>query len=83
MDPNINLIPAQGEPPKDPSRYRCLVGKLNYLIVTRPNITCVVSVVSQFLNAPSNSHWDFVVCILRYIKSAPSKGLLYENNHNS
>ncbi|RVX14428.1 Retrovirus-related Pol polyprotein from transposon RE1 [Vitis vinifera] len=31
MDPNVKLIPGQGEPLGDPGRYRRLVGKLNYL----------------------------------------------------
>uniref|UniRef100_A0A0V0IV13 Putative ovule protein n=1 Tax=Solanum chacoense TaxID=4108 RepID=A0A0V0IV13_SOLCH len=27
----------------------------------------------------TNSHWNVVICILRYIKSAPGKGLLHED----
>ncbi|XP_073227016.1 uncharacterized protein [Cicer arietinum] len=83
MDPNVKLLPGQGEPLQDPGRYRRLVGKLNYLTVARPDITFVVSVVSQFLNAPCDSHWNGVIHILRYIKNAPSKGLLYEDNGNT
>ena len=49
MDPNVKLVPGQGEPLRDPRRYRQLVGKLNYLTITRPNISFRVSVVSQFL----------------------------------
>ena len=45
-DPNTKLIPGRGEPLKDPSRYRRLVGKLNYLTTTRTDISSVVSVVS-------------------------------------
>ncbi|RVW26227.1 Retrovirus-related Pol polyprotein from transposon RE2 [Vitis vinifera] len=37
MDPNVKLIPGQGEPLGDPGRYRRLVGKLNYLTITRPD----------------------------------------------
>ncbi|XP_070044448.1 isoamylase 3, chloroplastic isoform X1 [Nicotiana tomentosiformis] len=77
MDPK--LLPGQGEPLRDPTRYRRLVGKLNYLTVTRPGISFPVSVVSQFMDSPRDSHWDAVVRILRYIKSAPGKGLLLED----
>ncbi|RVW39422.1 Retrovirus-related Pol polyprotein from transposon TNT 1-94 [Vitis vinifera] len=42
----------------DPGRYRRLVGKLNYLTITRPYISFPVSVVSQFLQSPCDSHWD-------------------------
>ena len=76
MDPNIKLLPDQGEPYPDQGRYRRLVGKLNYLTITRPDISFAVSVVSQFLNSPCNSHWDALIRILRYIKSSPGKGLV-------
>lgn len=42
----------------DLSRYWQLVGKLNYLISTRLDISYVVIVVSQFLEAPRFPHWD-------------------------
>jgi hypothetical protein len=46
MDPNQKLLKDEGELFEDPGSYRHLVGKLNYLIITRPNISYVVSVVS-------------------------------------
>jgi len=53
IDPNIKLLPGQEEPFLE--RYCCLVGRLKYLTITKPDITFVVSVVSQFLNAPYDS----------------------------
>jgi len=83
MDLNTKLLPNQGKPISDPEQYRRLVGKLNYLTVTRPDISFVaVSVVSQFLNSPCEDHWNAVIRILKYIKKSPGKGLLYgSNNH--
>ncbi|PNX77125.1 retrovirus-related Pol polyprotein from transposon TNT 1-94 [Trifolium pratense] len=77
MDPNVKLIPNQGEPYPNPGQYRRLVGKLNYLTMTRPDLAFPVSVISQFLNSPCDSHWNAVVRILRYIKGSPGKGLIY------
>ena len=77
MDPIVKLVPCQGEPLQDPRRYRRLVGKLNYLTITRPDISFPMSVVSQFLQSPI--HRDVVVRILRYVKGTPGQGLLYEN----
>ena len=37
MTPNVQLT-KEGELFEDPKRYRRLVGKLNYLIVTHPHI---------------------------------------------
>ena len=46
MDPNVKLVPSQGGLLRDPRRYRRLVGKLNYLIITWPDISFPMSVVS-------------------------------------
>ena len=79
MDPNVKLVPGQGEPLRDPRRYRRLVGRLNYLTITRLDISFPVSVVSQFLQSLCDSHWDSVIRILCYIKGTPSQRVLYEN----
>ena len=57
MDPNVKLLPGQGEPLSNPERNRRLLGKLNYLTVTRPDISFPMSVVSQFMTSPCDSHW--------------------------
>ena len=79
MDPNVKLALGQGVPLRDPGRYWRLVGRLNCLIITQPNISIPVSVVSQFLQSPCNSHWDTVIRILYYIKGTPGQKVLYEN----
>ena len=45
-------------------RYIRLVGKLNYLTVTRPDIAHSVSVVSQYMSSPTIDHWAAVKQIL-------------------
>ena len=78
MDLHDKLVPRQGDLLHDLRRYRRLVGKLNYLTITRSNISFLVSVVSQFLQSPCDNHMDVVICILRYIKGALGPGVLYE-----
>ena len=51
MDPNKKLLKDEGELFEDPGKYCRLVGKLNYLTITRLNILYAVSIVSQFLEA--------------------------------
>ena len=79
MNPNVKLVPGEGESLRDPGRYQQLVGKLNYLTITQPDISFPVSVVSQFLQSPCDNHWDAVIRILRYIKGTLGQGMLYEN----
>ena len=49
-------LTREGELFEDPERYRRLVGKLNYLTVTRPNIAHSVSVVNQYMSSPTVDH---------------------------
>ena len=46
LNSNIKLLPRQGEPLSNPERYKRLVGKLNYLTLTRTDISFPLSVVS-------------------------------------
>ena len=57
-----------------------MVGKLNYLTVTRPNIVYSVSVISQYISSPSVDHWKAVEQILGYLKRAYGHGILYGNH---
>ena len=49
---NAHLTPSRGKPLSNPSLYRCLVGSLVYLTVTRPDISYALHQVSQYLFAP-------------------------------
>ncbi|XP_057991650.1 uncharacterized mitochondrial protein AtMg00810-like [Hevea brasiliensis] len=80
MTPTLQLLAGDSELFEDPERYRRLVGKLNYLTVTRPDIAYAVSVVSQFMSSPTVAHWEALKQILCYLKGAPGRGLLYGNH---
>ncbi|CAH9104817.1 unnamed protein product [Cuscuta europaea] len=79
MVPNVQLT-QEGTPFEDPERYRRLVGKLNYLAVTRPDIAYSVSVVSKYMSSPTIDHWTAVEHILCYLKGAPGRGIVYQNH---
>ncbi|KAK2966731.1 hypothetical protein RJ640_024398 [Escallonia rubra] len=83
MNPSVHLTKDDGDRLDDPEKYRRLVGKLNYLIVTRPDIAYAVSTVSQFMSEPTVKHWAALEQILCYLKGAPGLGLLYSNHGHS
>uniref|UniRef100_A0A3Q7G248 Reverse transcriptase Ty1/copia-type domain-containing protein n=1 Tax=Solanum lycopersicum TaxID=4081 RepID=A0A3Q7G248_SOLLC len=51
------------------------VGKLLYLIMTRPDIAYTVQVLSQFMHRPTESQMLAAIRVIRYIKNAPGLGL--------
>jgi histone deacetylase 1/2 len=59
---------------EDAFKYRSMVGGLQYLTLTRPDISYSVNKVCQFLSAPTDVHWEEVKRILRYIKGTVSTG---------
>ena len=61
----------------NPSLYRCLVGSLVYLTVTRPDISYAVHQVSQYVFAPRSTHYVTVLRILQYLKGTLFHGLFY------
>ncbi|CAL2255838.1 unnamed protein product [Prunus armeniaca] len=77
MELNHQLGEYLDQVPINKERYQCLVGKLIYLGHTRPDIAYAVSVVSQFMHAPSEAHMDAVNRILRYLESSPGRGLMF------
>jgi histone deacetylase 1/2 len=61
--------------PADATNYRSVVGALQYLTLTRPDISFAVHKVCQYLHAPTEIHWSAVKRILRYVKANTKIGL--------
>ncbi|KAJ9556638.1 hypothetical protein OSB04_011252 [Centaurea solstitialis] len=52
--------------------YRQLVGALQYLTFTRPDLTYDVQQICLFMNAPRDTHFQFMKRVLRYLKGTLS-----------
>ena len=64
----------------NPSRYRRLVGRLLYLLITRPDITFSVHALSQFMQAPREAHWEAALRVVRFLKSSPGQGVIFQSD---
>ncbi len=67
--------------PVDPKRYREAVGSLIYLMTcTRPDLSWIVSKLSQYLSDPYEQHWSTVKHVMRYLKGTIDHELCYKKS---
>ena len=59
----------------NPFLFRSLVGALQYLTSTRPDLTYPINLVSQYMHNPTLSHMSLVKRILRYVQATSHYGL--------
>ena len=52
------LVPISGVPLSDPTMYRSMVGALQYLTFTRPDLTFSVHQLCQFMSKPTLVHLE-------------------------
>jgi hypothetical protein len=77
MEHNLKLSKDEGVLLSDATSYRRLVGRLIYLIITRPDLAFSIQILSQFMDTPRQPHLDAAHRVLRYLKNSPAQGLLF------
>lgn len=75
MSSNIHLSKNKGEAFDNEKFYRSIVGALQYITITRPDLSFAVNKVCQFMQKPLDLHWKAVKHILRYLKGSTNQGL--------
>ncbi|XP_031105201.1 uncharacterized protein LOC116010077 [Ipomoea triloba] len=71
------------EPYDDPTQYRSIAGALQYLTVTRPDLSFAVNLLCQHMHAPTTAHWEQLKRVLRYVKGTLSMGLCLRQSSSS
>jgi hypothetical protein len=67
----------------DSTRYRSIVGGLQYFTLTRLDLAFSVNKVCQFLHSPTTVHWTAVKRILRYIMHTLDIGLRIRKSNST
>ena len=60
--------------------YKSMIGKLQYVVHSIPNIALSVGIVSIFSMNPRENHLILVKRIMRYLKGIEEFGLYYKKN---
>lgn len=61
------LIASDGAPLVDSHLYRSVIGSLQCVCITQPDIAFCVNKLSQYMNSPCETHWKVVKRVLRYL----------------
>ena len=77
MNTNEKLKCDDGTENADARLFRSIVGGLNYLTHTRPDICFAVNVVSRYMHCPTKQHLGAAKRILRYVAGTVNFGLWY------
>jgi hypothetical protein len=68
-------LSAEGKLFSDPALFRSLVGALQHLTITRPDLSFSVNSICQFMHAPTVGHFHALKRILHYVKGTAHHGL--------
>ena len=66
----------------DPHEYRMIVGSLQYLALTRPDISYAINKLSQYMHRPTTDHWQAVKRVLRYLSGTLTHGIFLQKQKN-
>ena len=80
LEQNVKLYSVDETKEVNGTLYQQLVERLNFLTTTRPNIAYSMSILSQFMPKPLESHWVAAKKVLRYLKGTVNFGIMYTDN---
>nr|XP_020185370.1 uncharacterized mitochondrial protein AtMg00810-like [Aegilops tauschii subsp. strangulata] len=75
IDTKAKVSALDGSLAPDAAFYSSIVGALQYLMLTRPDLQYAVQQVCLHMHAPRDTHWNLVKRILQYIRGTTALGL--------
>ncbi|XP_070052858.1 uncharacterized mitochondrial protein AtMg00810-like [Nicotiana tomentosiformis] len=80
LELNEKLKDSVGEPLPNPEVYRNLIRKLNFLTLTRPDLSFAVQHLSQFMQKPCVPHTKSALHLLRYLNGTSDPEIFLNNS---
>jgi len=68
MDPNLKFSLNDGDHIDNPFVYKRLIGRIMYLIISRPDITFAIHNLNQYMHIPLTTHLVVVHHLLQYLE---------------
>ena len=75
--PSTRLLPHVGVALSNPTEFQSMVGALQYLTFTRPNLAFSVHQLCQFMSKPTTAHLEVAKRVLRYIHGTLYHGISF------
>ncbi|WVY99792.1 hypothetical protein V8G54_025862 [Vigna mungo] len=75
LSASAQLLKDSGDLLPCPTEYRALVGSLQYLSLTRPDIAFSTNKLAQFMQHPRTTHWSALKRVFRYLAGSCNKGI--------
>ena len=75
LSTSCDLTPTMHAPSCDAREYLRIIGTLQYLTLTRADVSFPVNKLSQYMQAPTDIHMQEVKCLLHYLKGTIDHGL--------
>ncbi|XP_019198280.1 PREDICTED: uncharacterized protein LOC109192146 [Ipomoea nil] len=69
------VVSPSSQPHENPTQYHRIVGAMQYLTITRPDLSNAINHLCQFMHSPTDEHWVIVKRVLRYTKGTLDYGL--------
>lgn len=82
MITNLKLTKNGHDLMPNPTLYISIVGALQYVTITQPEISYSVNKVCQFMQSPLEEHWKAVKRILRYLVGTTTHGITFSKSPN-
>ena len=76
--PGFKLVKDEGGVKVNKTYYKQIVGSLMYLTATRPDMMFVVSLISRYMENPTELHLQAAKRVLRYLKGTTEFGIFYK-----